>query len=219
MISVADLLTQPRIPGHYYSSQSYVQGDLEMGLLENRRGDRLLAIPSPLIEAIYSGLLKETGQATGLVLFNCGRWWGKNFYTRFRDEVTDYYEKPLVDMSMAEFLHCLKDCWATYGWGTMAFDQTYHQRGFIILRTTNSAFANSAPSDYQVPACSLEAGVISAFFSQLVGRDLHTVQTTCESLGASANTFIVGTRSRLDPVESMLEQKTSHDAIMTAICA
>jgi len=219
MISVADLLVQSRIPGSYYSSQSYVQGDLEMGLLENRRGDRLLAIPSPLIEAIYSGLIKETGQATSLVLFNCGRWWGKNFYTRFRDEVTDYYEKPLVDMSMAEFLHCLRDCWAAYGWGRMEFDQTYHQRGFIILNTTNSAFANHAPSDYQVPACSLEAGVISAFFSQLIGRDLHTVQTTCESLGDPSNTFIIGTRVRLEPVESMLEKKESHDAIMTALCA
>ena len=30
MISVADLLVQPRLPGHYYSSQAYVQGDLEM---------------------------------------------------------------------------------------------------------------------------------------------------------------------------------------------
>jgi uncharacterized protein len=219
MISVADLLVQPRIPGHYYSNQSYIQGDLEMGLLENRRGDRLLAIPSPLVEAIYSGLLKETGQATSLVLFNCGRWWGKNFYTRFRDEVTDYYEKPLVDMSMAEFLHCLRDCWATYGWGVMEFDQTHHQRGFIILRTTNSSFAKSAPKEYQVPACSLEAGVISAFFSQLVGRDLHTVQTTCESLGANANTFIIGTRSRLESVEARLERKESHDAIMTALCA
>ncbi len=219
MISVADLLVQPRIPGHYYSSQSYVQGDLEMGLLENRRGDRLLAIPSPLIEAIYSGLIKETGQATSLVLFNCGRWWGKNFYTRFRDEVTDYYEKPLVDMSMAEFLHCLKDCWATYGWGMMEFDQTHHQRGFIILRTTNSAFANSAPSDHTGTACSLEAGVLSAFFTQLVGRDLHTVQTTCESLGASSNTFVIGTRNRLEAIEAMLEKRESHDAIMTALCA
>ena len=219
MISVADLLVQPRLPGHYYSSQAYVQGDLEMGLLENRRGDRLLAIPSPLIEAIYSGLLRETGQAAGMVLFNCGRWWGKNFYTRFRDEVTDYYEKPLVDMSMAEFLHCLKDCWATYGWGKLEFDQMHHQRGFIILRTTNSAFANSAPADYQVPACSLESGVLSAFFSQLVGRDLHTIQTTCESLGDTCNTFIVGTRSRLDAAEPMIEKRDSHDSIMTALCA
>jgi uncharacterized protein len=219
MISIADLLVQPRIPGSYYSSQSYVQGDLEMGLLENRRGDRLLALPSPLIEAIYSGLLKETGQATSLVLFNCGRWWGKNFYTRFRDEVTDYYDKPLVDMSMAEFLHCLKDCWTTYGWGTMEFDQTYHQRGFIILRTTHSTFANSVPAEHEGPACALEAGVLSAFFSQLVGRDLHTVQTTCESLGAISNTFVVGTRTRLAPVESMMEKGESHDAIMTTLCA
>jgi len=198
MISVADLLTKNRLPGHYYTSQSYIQGDLEMGLLENRRGDRLLAIPSPLIEAIYSGLLKETGQATSLVLYNCGRWWGKNFYNRFRDEVSDYYETPLVDMSMAEFLQCLRHCWATCGWGRLEFDQTHHQRGFLIIHTTNSAFAQSAPKDQGVPVCSLEAGVLSAFFSQLVGRDLQTLQTTCESLGDDSNTFIVGVKKRLE---------------------
>ncbi len=219
MISVADLLTEKTVPGHYYSSQAYVRGDLEMGLLENRQGDRLLAIPSSLIESIYSGLIRETGQATGLVLFNCGRWWGKNFYRRFRDEVTGYYETPLVDMSMAEFLQCLRHCWATYGWGKFEFDQTHHQRGFLVIRTTSSVFAQNVPSDYGVPACSLEAGVLSAFFSQLVGRELHVVQTACESLGQGSNTFVIGSAQRLARAETMVEAKQSHDEIMATLCA
>ena len=219
MISITDLLTDPAIPGPYYSSKTYVRGDLEMGLLENRQGDRLLALPSTLIEAIYAGLIQETGQATGLVLFNCGRWWGKNFYRRFRDEVTDYYRTPLVDMSMAEFLQCLRECWATYGWGKLTFDQTHHQRGFLIIQTMGSIFANHVPNDYGVPACSLEAGVLSAFFTQLSGRDLHVVQTTCESLGQEKNTFIVGTQARLAKAESLIENKENHDAIMQVLCA
>ena len=77
MINIADLLKQPRIPGNYFASDAYVRGDLELGLLENRRGDRLIALPQTLIQAIYIGLEQETGQASRLVLFNCGRWWGK----------------------------------------------------------------------------------------------------------------------------------------------
>ena len=219
MISVADLLTQNTLPGHYYSSQAYVRGDLEMGLLENRQGDRLLAIPSPLIESIYSGLIRETGKATGLVLFNCGRWWGKNFYRRFCDEVTGYYETPLVDMSMAEFLQCLRHCWATHGWGRLEFDQSHHQRGFLVIQTTASVFAQSVPADYGVPACSLEAGVLSAFFSQLVGRELHVVQTACESLGHESNTFVVGMQQRLTRAELMVEGLQTHEQIMTMLCA
>lgn len=219
MISISDLLTDPLIPGQYYSSRTYVRGDLEMGLLENRQGDRLLALPSTLIEAIYAGLIRETGQATGLVLFNCGRWWGKNFYKRFRDEVTGYYGTPLVDMSMAEFLQYLRECWTTYGWGKLTFDQTHHQRGFLLIQTTGSIFSNHVPADYQIPACSLEAGVLSAFFSQLTGRELHVVQTDCESLGHKTNTFIVGVQSRLAKAEDMIERRESHDAVMAMLCA
>jgi predicted hydrocarbon binding protein len=93
MINIADLLKQPRLPGNYFASDAYVRGDLELGLLENRRGDRLIALPETLIKAIYIGLEQETGQASRLVLFNCGRWWGKNFYVRFCEEVSEYYSQ------------------------------------------------------------------------------------------------------------------------------
>jgi hypothetical protein len=43
MISVADLLTNNRVPGSYFATDAYMRSDLELGLLENRRGDRLLA--------------------------------------------------------------------------------------------------------------------------------------------------------------------------------
>ncbi|OUC14764.1 MAG: 4-vinyl reductase [Alkalinema sp. CACIAM 70d] len=219
MISVEDLLVKNTLPGNYYANQAYFRGDLEMGLLENRRGDRLLAIPKSLIQAIYSGLNQETGQASRLVLFNCGRWWGKNFYNRFRDEVSNYYSAPIVDMSMAEFLQCLRNCWATYGWGKLEFDQTYHQRGFLIIKTQNSSFADHGLEGQSLPACSLEAGVLSAFFSQLTGRDLHCVQTDCESLGAECNTFVIGLRKRLEAAEAMVENGLDHNSIMPRLCS
>jgi predicted hydrocarbon binding protein len=219
MISVADLITNNRVPGNYFATETYVRGDLEMGILENRRGDRLLAIPETLIQGIYAGLAKETGQASRLVLFNCGRWWGKNFYTRFREEVTDYYGQALADMPMVEFLQCLQQCWITYGWGKLEFDPSYQQRGFVLIKTQNSPFAHQAPSGSTVPACYLEAGVLSAFFSQLTGKDLHCVQTSCESLGADVNRFLLGLPPRLKPVELLVETGQSHEAIVEQLCS
>lgn len=219
MISVADLLTNNRVPGNYFATETYVRGDLEMGILENRRGDRLLALPETLIQGIYAGLDKETGQASRLVLFNCGRWWGKNFYTRFREEISDYYGTALANMSMIEFLQCLQHCWITYGWGKLELDQTYHPRGFLVIKTWYSPFASQAPKGIALPACFLEAGVLASFFSQLTNKDLHCVQTSCESLGADCNRFVLGLGTRLKPAEVMVEQQQDHDTIMQQLCA
>jgi uncharacterized protein len=217
MISVADLLIDNEIPGNYFAIDSYVHGDVEMGLIENRQGDRLLALPETLIQAIYSGLDKETGQAARLVLFNCGRWWGKNFYTRFCEELTDYYNVSPADMSMVEFLQALQQCWITHGWGKVDLDQAYQSRGFLVIQIWNSPFARLAPSGNQ-PVCHLEAGILSAFFSQLTGRELNCLQTTCESMGADCNRFVLGLAKRLESVENLIAT-ADHDAIMKQLCA
>ena len=216
MISVADLLSGSPLPGNYYTHSVYVQGDLEMGLLENRRGDRLLALPETLIQAIYAGLDQETGQASRLVLFNCGRWWGKNFYNRFQDELTGYYSTALRDMTTAEFLQCLKQCWITYGWGKIDLNYSHHAQGFLMIETINSPFARLAPP-MGVPVCFLEAGVLSAFFSQLTGQDLHCVQISCESLAADCNRFVLGQQKRVEPAAEMVENHLDHEAIMTQL--
>lgn len=217
MISVADLLKNQRLPGNYFAPDAYIKGDFESGLIENRRGDRLLALPETLIQAIYAGLEKEIGSAAGVALFNCGRWWGKNFYARFVEEVSDYYGKALAEMEMVELLQCLKQCWKIHGWGTFDIDLSYYQQGFLVVKIWNSPFAALAPQGKQ-PACFLEAGILSAFFSQLTGRELHCVQTTCESLGADCNHFILGLRERLKPAEAWLEEQQEHETILDRLC-
>jgi hypothetical protein len=218
MISVADLLKDQRLPGNYFAFDAYLKGDYEAGLLENRRGDRLLAVPETLIQAIYAGLEKETGQASGVVLANCGRWWGKNFYARFVEAVSEYYGKSLNEMEMVEFLQCLKQCWKTHGWGTFDLDMSYYQQGFIVVKIWKSPFAEQAPMGNR-PMCFFEAGILSAFFSQLTGRELYCLQTTCESLGTDCNRFVIGLATRLKPAEAWLEEGQEHETIMNRLCS
>ncbi len=213
MISVADLLKDNRIPGNYYDYDTYVRGDLELGLLESRRGDRLIAVPDTLIAALYEGLAKETGQAARLVLFNCGRWWGKNFYTRFSEEVSDYYGTPVADMEMMIFLQCMEQCWTTHGWGKLKFDPSHNAQGFLWIETTQSPYSKKMANQSR-PSCYLEAGILTSFFSRLTGRELLAAQISCESMGADCNRFVLALPERLAIVDTLLEEGLDHTAIM-----
>lgn len=217
MISVADLLQDAPLKGNYFAPDAYVQGDFELGLLETRNGSRLIALPEVFLQGVFAGLEEELGQASGIVLYNCGRWWGKSFYRRFIHEVSDYYEKPLAQMEMAEFLSCFKQCWKTHGWGVIDFNFDYYPQGFILAKTVNSAMAENATQGKGF-ACQLEAGVLSAFFSQLTGEELACVQTSCESLGAEANHFVIGLGERVKLANAWLEEGHDHPTIMERLC-
>ncbi|MBE9017398.1 4-vinyl reductase [Chroococcidiopsis sp. CCALA 051] len=217
MITVADLIKDERLPGNYFAFDAYIQGDFESGLLENRHGDRLIAIPDTLIQSIYTALNQETGQASGVVLANCGRWWGKNFYARFIEQVSEYYSKPINEMEMVEFTQCLRQCWKAHGWGTFELDLSYYQQGFLVVKTQNSPYAKQAPQSKR-PVCHFEAGILRAFFSQLTGRELHCLQTTCESLGAEYNHFVLGLAQRIKPADAWLEEQQEHEIIMHRLC-
>ncbi|MEN9567416.1 MAG: hypothetical protein RLZZ69_2612 [Cyanobacteriota bacterium] len=226
MINVADLISESHIPGNYFAPNTYLQGDFESGLIENRQGARLLALPETLIRGLYSGLSAELGSATGLVLYNCGRKWGKNFFRRFSQEVSSYYQQPVTTMEMVELVQCLKQCWKAHGWGLIEPNFDHYQQGFLVIQVTNSTFAKTIAEPGQSPivsskqpSCFLEAGLLSAFFSELSETDLHCVQTACESLGASSNWFILGIKKRLQSVSEMVEQGQTHTAILQTLTA
>ena len=218
MIDVTELIAESKLTGNYFAPQTYVRGDFESGLIENRQGSRLLAVPDTLLRGLYLGLNSELGSASGAVLYNCGCKWGKNFFRRFSEEVSSYYEKPLVELETIELIECLKQCWQAHGWGLLEANFDDYQQGFLTIRVTHSAFAGEIV-DPQQPSCFLEAGLLSAFFSELSAVNLHCVQTECESLGASSNLFILGLAQRLKAAESMVAKGQTHTAIMQTLTA
>lgn len=217
MIDIAQLVKDSSLKGNYFSPDAYLQGDVEFGLIENRSGSRLLALPETLLQGLYIGLEEEIGPSSGVVLYSCGRWWGKSFYRRLSEELTEYYGKSLEQMEMVEFLQSLKQCWKTHGWGTLEVNLNYYQQGFLVIQVKNSAFAElAAPSNK--PMCHLEAGILSSFFSQLTGQQLHCTQTACESMGAESNYFVLGLEERLKSISAWLEEGHDHATIMELLC-
>ena len=217
MLDISNLLGEASIPSNYYATDAYVKGDFEAGLLEDRAGSRLLALPDTFLQGIYAGIEEELGEASHQVLFSCGQWWGKNFFRRFSQGLSNYHQKPFIELEMVEFLQSLKQCWKTHGWGSIELDMQYRDSGFIVVRTSQSSFAKAA-RNHDRPNCSVEAGFLSAFFSQLSGEAVHCVQTTCESMGVPFNTFIVGNEERLKPAEAGVKEGESHTAIVLRLC-
>ncbi len=217
MIDVAQLLSTDAIPGNYFASGTYFQADFEAGLIENRSQSRLVALPETLLKALHHSLQDEVGEAAAVVLFQCGFWWGKSFYQRFQQEVSAYYGRPLAELEMVELIQCLQQCWQTHGWGKFDLDLSYAQQGYLVATVQHSPFAATSTTGKR-PHCFTEAGIFSAFFSQLTGRDLHCIQTTCETLGAPMNTFVLGLRPRVSVVEAWLAEKHDHDTIMERLC-
>ncbi|MGQ9838627.1 MAG: V4R domain-containing protein [Cyanobacteriota bacterium] len=199
---------------NYYAPSAYLQSDLESGLLKSRHGDRLLALPEALLRGIYSGLEYETGQAARLVLRNCGRMWGKEFFKRFAQELSDYYQKPLAELEMGLFLQSLGQAWKTHGWGVIEIDWTYKDQGVLVISIRNSPFAALTPSHFTRPMGFLEAGLLGTWFSQLTGQELICVQTTSEALGAKSNLFVLSTATRLKDGEAWVDSGLSHDQVL-----
>lgn len=217
MIDIATLLQDKPVKGNYFSPDAYLRGDVEFGLIQNRSGSRLLALPETLLQGLHAGLEEEIGPASSLVLFSCGNWWGKNLYRRLSEELEGYYDRSLNEMEMVEFLQCLKECWKTHGWGTLDIDLTYYPQGFVVFNIANSPFIEAAPQGQRMMG-NLEAGILSGFFSRLTGTELHCVQTACESLGADRSSFVVGIAERLRAVSAWLEEGHDRETILDLLC-
>ncbi|MGB8701408.1 MAG: V4R domain-containing protein [Thermosynechococcaceae cyanobacterium] len=217
MISVKELVKESHLQGNYFAPESYVRGDVESGLIENRNGGRLLALPECFLEAMYEGLAEEVGSASEAVLYKCGVWWGKTFYRRFAEEVTQLFGRSLADIDMIEFMQCFQQCWKAHGWGNINLNFDAYKNGFIVVQVQNSAFAKSSPT-LDKPKCYTEAGLLSSFFSALTGQKLFCVQTSCESLGADCNYFVLGLSERVKRAEAWLQEKHDHATIMERLC-
>jgi hypothetical protein len=227
MTTLQEILQDQILPGHCFSPAHYIRPDIHTGLLYSRGGYRLAAFPMPLLEALYSGLRYETGQATRVILYNCGRDWGEAFFRRVEDELSGYYQQPLQELPMGIFLDALSDLWATHGWGRLELDFSAADHGLVQAGIRNSGFALAARASFnpeeastrQEPAGYLEAGMLASLFSLLSGRDLICVQTTCESLGADLNRFLIGTAQRLHHCEEWVRKGLSHDEILDRLTA
>lgn len=215
MIDVAELLGNPPKQGNVFSADTYINGETELGLIENRFGARLVALPETLLKAIDSTLEYEVGGAKALIQEQYGRWWGRTFYRRFQSEVQSYYEKPLNELSMIDLIQCLQQCWISYGWGTISINVDAYQQGYLMANLSNPP-SRLSPSKEGQRCCAVEAGFLSGFFSQLTEQDLEAIEIPSQDSDSMFH-FILGLPERLKSIEALAEEGHDFSTILARL--
>ncbi|MCM1983822.1 4-vinyl reductase [Lyngbya confervoides] len=217
MIDVAELLKAPPLKGNPFAPATYIHGEIELGLLETRMGSRLLALPDTLFKAIDRTLDDEVGPAKSLIQQQCGRWWGKSFYRRFLEEVGEYYQTPLRDLTMLQFVQCFQQCWSTLGWGKIKIRFDGYQYGLIVLEV-QGAVSETYLLQQDSVSCDIEIGFFGGFFSQLAGQDLQAVQVSGASTDQDSYYFIVSVAEKAKTIASLVEEGYNYHTIMERLC-
>ncbi len=212
MIDIAELLGNTSKQGNVFSSDTYINGEIELGLIENRFGSRLVALPETLLKAIDATLEYEVGGAKALIQEQYGRWWGRTFYRRFQEEIQSYYSKPLNEMTMIDFIQCLQQCWVSYGWGTISIDVDAYKQGYLVAILKNPPSSLSM-EQFENSSCSVEAGFLSGFLSQLTQQDLNALEIPNQGNEPIFH-FILGLPERLKPISALVEEGYEFATIM-----
>jgi hypothetical protein len=212
----ADDLT-PRARSHYHE-EDYFSLNVRNGIIRSPIGTRMLVIPEELVQGLHVALQEETGGASGVVLYACGRWWGRQFVKRHATEVRQFYQVDLGELPLHFQQQLLRRVWAMYGWGLLDMSFDLRDQGFVEVTVQNAMYSETVgnlgrPSDHLI------AGVLASIVTELAGRDVECVETACKSKGDPRCHFLVGIQSRVDVVTAWLKQGRTRAQIVDSIAA
>lgn len=201
---------------NYYNEEDYFSLNVRSGVIRSPTGTRMVSIPEDFILGLHTGLEEETGEAAGVVLYQCGRWWGRQFIKRHGGEMRQFYESEQGDLPLHFYLQVLRRVWALYGWGKIDLSFDLRDKGFISVSVENAMYSDvvgnvGRPTDHVI------AGVIASIVSDLAGRDLECVEIACRSQGDLRCEFLVGIQSRLDVVAAWMKNRRTRAEILAAI--
>lgn len=199
-----------------YREADYFSLNVKSGIVRNPIGTRMLGLPEELIIGLHAGLQEETGEAAGVVLYTCGRWWGQRFWKRHGVELRKFYGCDLADVPLHVQAHVMRRVFALYGWGLVETSFDLSERGFVEVTLANAAYSDIVGNVGRT-ADHLLAGVLASGFSELAGRDLEASEVACRSKGDTTCAFVVGIKARVAVVEAWVAQGKSRADILAAI--
>jgi predicted hydrocarbon binding protein len=202
-----------------YFSDSYLQLDVNTGVINNTNGTRLLGLSEDFLRGFRRALIDETGEANRLVFHTCGKTWGANLALRLEKELASHYEIPLNQLPMYEFGLLLSEFWMRHGWGELQVNwQEAHTTGVFDITLVSPAFS-SAFGETEVFSDDVFTGILEAVFSHFSGQDLACYQTAFETEPVLCSRFVLGLRNRLKQVPDWVQSQKLHTEIVQQLKA
>lgn len=188
------------IKHNYFNRDDMLRFAVEKGTVHTRAGLQAFLATEDFIVGLQRGLEDEVGDASAMVLYNCGFKWGvadmKNFVPMLERE----FGKPLAEMGAAFFLECWWWPLQAEGWGTWKVDDSQRKQGMIFVDLYESVVAKSL-GNVGKPVCHLYAGLFAGVFTYLTKRDLSGIEVQCYAMGEDFCKFLIGSDKRINAVQ------------------
>jgi predicted hydrocarbon binding protein len=206
---------QPRAR-NFYNEEDYFSLNVRNGILRSPTGTRMLALPEEMILGLHAGLEDETGAAAPVILYQCGRWWGRQWVRRHGAEIRQFYSTDAGELPLAFYLQVLRRVWALCGWGRIELSFDLRNEGFLEC-SLQHGFYSEIVGNIGRTTDDLVAGVLSAILSDISGRDLECLEIACRSKGDLRCHFLAGIKPRVGVVREWVKQGRSRAQIVEAI--
>jgi predicted hydrocarbon binding protein len=205
----------PRARNHFLE-EDYFSLNVRNGIVRSPTGIRMVGIPEELIAGLHAALEDETGSASPVVQYSCGRWWGRQFIRRHAIELRQMYGMELGELPLHFQQQVFRRIWALYGWGAIDVDFGLREKGFVEATVANAIYSDVVGQQNRTTD-HLVAGVLGATFSELAGRDLESTEIACRSKGDPRCSFVVGLGSRIEVVSAWVKQGRSRAEVLEAL--
>ncbi len=190
---------------NYYDIDTFLQHKTEGTGLELGWGGTAMMATEDFIVGLQQGLETEVGEASSIIMYQCGLEWGKLDMKRFEDRIAEEYQCPMREMNV-QFV--LESWWwplQSAGWGNWEVDLSRVDQGYIMVRLYNSAVAQSL-EQVGKPVCHMYAGMLAGAMTHIVSRELNGIEIQCYAMGEDHCRFLIGTEDQVDAAEFWLNE-------------
>jgi hypothetical protein len=143
--------------GDYFAEGDYLATDVRTGVMRDRAGARMLALPEDFLTSL--------GRTAASVRKAAGRGYGRRLAERLAEELEGYYGEPIAEYPLARLEGLLSELFSHHGWGRPRFDFSHYAVGVLVV-----GFDDPAEDE-------LLTGVLAGLFSHLAGEELDCLRT------------------------------------------
>lgn len=201
-----EIVIGPQARKHnYYELHEYLRSRTRDTALELGYSGLGMMASEDFILGLQQGLEAEVGEASAVIMYQCGLEWGRIDMERFEQRVLQEWGKPMRTMNVSFILETWWWPLTAAGWGAWRVDLGRVKQGYIVVDLFNSAVAQSL-EPLGKPVCHLYAGMLAGAMSVLVRKQLSSIEIQCYAMGEDNCRFLVASEKRVDAAEFWLNE-------------
>ncbi|TVR03862.1 MAG: 4-vinyl reductase [Deltaproteobacteria bacterium] len=203
---MSDILIGGQARKHnYYGKSDFLRRTVGDSALQLGYGGVGMMCTEDFIVGLQEGLENEVGEASAVIMYQCGLEWGKVDMQRFEERVQGEFGRSARDMNVNFVLETWWWPLTAAGWGSWRVDLSRVKQGYIMVDLYNSAVAQSL-EPLGKPVCHLYAGMMAGAFSTFIRRELSCIEIQCYAMGEDHCRFLIGSEKRVDAAEFWLSE-------------